>query len=322
MLGAVTVRWGFLGAGNISRALARAVHAADGAVLAAVGARDEARAAALGPERAYPGYEAVLADPAVDAVYIGLANHQHVPWALRAVAAGKAVLCEKPLGLTAAEVDRLAAAGGLVVEAMWYRWHPRVREAERLVASGAIGAVRQVSAGFVFDNALTGNYRLDPAAGGGALYDVGCYPVSAALAAFGAAAPASSGAPAEVAVRRVTGPTGVDLHTDAVLSWPAGDAQVSAGFSGPEGQWLVVRGDGGEVELPVTPFTLRDAPAQLWVSDGRGTDRREYPPCDPYRLMVEAVSARVRGEDAWVLPLADSRACAATLDAVRDAPSN
>jgi D-xylose 1-dehydrogenase (NADP+, D-xylono-1,5-lactone-forming) len=313
------VRWGFLGAGNISHALAGAVHAADGAVLRAVGARDAARAEALGPQQAYPSYEEVLADPAVDAVYISLANHQHVPWAVRAVAAGKAVLCEKPLGLTAAEVDELTAvaedAGALVVEAMWYRWHPRVREAERLVAEGAIGPVRRVAAGFCFDADLTGNYRLDPAYGGGALYDVGCYPISAAVRAFG-------GGPDRVAVRRTTGPTGVDLHTDAVLSYPAGAAETSCGFTGPDRQWLTIRGDGGELELPVLPFMLRHQPAELWHSDGREVHRRGYPATDPYRLMIEAVSARVRGEEgegAWVLPLADSRACAAVLDAVRAA---
>ena len=122
------VRWGFLGAGGIARtALAPAVAAASGAVLHAVAARDPARAAALGPVRAYGDYAALLADDDVDAVYVALHNDAHLPWTLAALAAGKHVLCEKPLGLSAAEVDQMAAAAGdrLVVEASWYRWHPR-----------------------------------------------------------------------------------------------------------------------------------------------------------------------------------------------------
>ena len=264
------VRWGFLGAGMIaSTALAPAVHAADGAVLHAAAARDRARAAALGPATAYDDYAALLADDEVEAVYVALANDQHLPWTLAALAAGKHVLCEKPLGLTAAEVDQMAAAAGdlLVVEASWYRWHPRVRLARQRLRE--VGAVQHVAAGFTFTGRLDGNYRLDPARGGGALYDVGCYAVSACLWAVG------QGGPVDVVAQSRLGPTGVDLDTRAVLRWADGtEAEVHAGITGTAGQWLVITGDDGEIELRDAPYTSwRDDDTELWVSDGTGTER-------------------------------------------------
>lgn len=312
------VRWGFLGAGMVARAaLGPAVHAADNAALQAVGARDIERARALGPESAYEGYEAVLADNRVEAVYIALSNELHLPWTVAALRAGKAVLCEKPLGLTAAEVREMAAvadaSGRLLVEASWYRWHPRVRLAQQRL--GEIGPVRQVSAGFGFDGSLAGNYRLDPARGGGALYDVGCYAVSACLWAVG------QGRPADVTARATYGPTGVDLVTEAVLTWESGaSAQVQAGIAGSVGQWLVVTGERGEIELRDAPYTSwRDDATELWVSDGRRTDRVPVPATDAYRVMVEQVSSVLRGGPGWVLPVAESLETAAVLDAIRAA---
>jgi predicted dehydrogenase len=317
----VTVRWGFVGAGGIARtALGPAVHAAEGAQLFAAAARDPERAAALGPERVHPTYEALLADPDVDAVYVSLPNDAHLPWSLAALAAGKHVLCEKPLGLHAAEVDALAEAaaraGRTVVEASWYRWHPRVRLAQQRLAE--IGPVRHVAAGFCFDGVPDTDYRMDPAKGGGALYDVGCYAVSACLWAVG------RGLPAEVVAQSERSDSGVDLRSRAVLSWdadppagaPAVDAEVECGVRGKDGQWLVVTGERGELELRPPSFTAwTDGPSELWVSDGAGTDRVELPAVDAYRLMVEEVSSALTGGPGWVLPLAESRGTAAVLDA-------
>ena len=306
------VRWGFLGAGMVATAaLGPAVAAADGAVLQAAGARDVERARALGPVTAYAGYEAVLADDAVEAVYVALSNEQHLPWTLRALEAGKHVLCEKPLGLTAAEVDRMAEAAGdlLVVEASWYRWHPRIRLAQQRLRE--LGAVRHVAAGFTFGGELEGNYRLELGRGGGALYDVGCYAVSACLWSVG------RGLPEDVVARSQLGPTGVDLDTRAVLRWADGaEAEVHVGIDAGEGQWLVVTGEQGELELRDAPYTSwKDDATELLVSDGVGTERVAVAAADPYRLMVEEVSSVLRGGPGWVLPLPDSRETAAVLDA-------
>lgn len=308
------VRWGFLGAGMVaSTALAPAVHAAEGAVLLAAAARDPARAAALGGDRAYDSYARLLEDEDVEAVYISLSNEAHLPWVLAALGAGKHVLCEKPLGLSAAEVDQMALAAGdlLLVEASWYRWHPRVRLTQQRLAS--IGAVRHVAAGFTFAGDLTDNYRLEPARGGGALYDVGCYAVSACLWAIG------DGLPSEAVARATYGSSGVDLDSRAILSWASGvEAEVRACLNSDEGQWLIITGERGELDLRPAPYTAwRDDVTELWVSDGDGTDRLVLAAVDAYRLMIEAFSTRVRGGDAWVLPLAQSRECAAVLEACR-----
>ena len=309
------VRWGFLGAGGIARtALGPAVEAAPGAVLHAVGARDVERARSLGPVRAYGSYDEVLADDDVEAVYVALHNDAHLPWTLAALRAGKHVLCEKPLGLSAAEVDEMAAAAGdrLVVEASWYRWHPRVRLAQARLAD--IGPVRHVAAGFSFAGELEGNYRLEPGRGGGALYDVGCYAVSACLWAVG------RGLPQDVAARSELGPTGVDLDTRAVLSWDGPDgaveAEVHAGIAADRGQWLVITGERGELELRgASAFTAKDEATELWVSDGTSTERVPVPATDAYAVMVEELSSVVRGGPGWVLPLSQSRETAAVLDA-------
>ena len=311
----MTVRWGFLGAGWIAtKALAPAVHAAEGATLQAVAARDIARARALGPAASvYDSYEAVLRDDAVDAVYISLTNDVHAHWAIAAMRAGKHVLCEKPLAMDAAQVAEMtavsAATGMRLVEASWYRWHPRVRRAQEELAAGSIGAVRHVTAGFTFDGKLTGNYRLEVERGGGALYDVGCYAVSAALWAFGSL-------PREVTARQQLGPSGVDLVTEAVLEFDDGTAEIRAGISEPPHQWLVIAGERGEVELRDAAYTSwRDDETVLLVSDGRSTRRETFAAVDPYRVMVEEVSGALRGGSGWTVPLSDSLATAAVLDA-------
>ncbi len=307
------IRWGFLGAGNIARkALAPAVREARGAVLQAVAARDPARAAALQPAGAtYGSYDDLLADATVDAVYISLPNDAHVPWTLRALRAGKPVLCEKPLGLTAAEVDEVAEAGGTVVEASWYRWHPRIRTAQTIIAGGRIGAVRHVSAGFTSSGVPAGNYRLDPRLGGGALYDVGCYAVSAALWAMGAQPPSQVAAAARWSDR------GVDLVADALLTWPDGaTAEAHAAIDEPDRQWLTITGTTGTLELPGSAYTtLGGDRSEVVVAAAAGSERIPIPPADAYQVMVEEMSSVLSGGPGWLLPLAESRACAAVLDA-------
>ncbi|HEX6048626.1 MAG TPA: Gfo/Idh/MocA family oxidoreductase, partial [Gemmatimonadaceae bacterium] len=180
------VRWGILGAANI--AIKKVVPSMRGSPLsrvAAIASRDLARAreaaAQLGIPRAYSSYEELIADPQVEAVYIPLPNHLHVPWAIRAAEAGKHVLCEKPIALSAAEARTLLAArdrhGVQIAEAFMVRTHPQWEEVERLIASDRIGPLRLVAGHFSYYRRDPSDIRSRPEWGGGALMDIGCYPV-------------------------------------------------------------------------------------------------------------------------------------------------
>ncbi|NHC45197.1 Gfo/Idh/MocA family protein [Motilibacter aurantiacus] len=306
------VRWGFLGAGAMARNIAPCVHAARGARLQAAAARDAGRALRLGPAgSAYDDYELLLQDPDVDAVYIALNNDAHLPMTLRALEAGKHVLCEKPLGLSGAEARRMAtaaeAADKLVVEAFWYRWHPRTRRAEALVKAGLLGEVTSVTSTFtggVTEDLV--NYRYDPARGGGALYDVGCYAVSAALWAAGAAPLKQASGELELH------PSGVDLAGTAQLTLGRTTADVRFGMSGQDVQEVVVEGTEGRLAIRESAFVSRYEVAELHVDDRV----ERFAPVDPYQLMFEAVSARIRGEADTIVEIAESIRIADAIDAV------
>ncbi len=304
------VRWGFLGAGFVaSRGVAPVVHQATNSVLQVVGARDLARAEALEPVRAVTSYAEVCTADDVDVVYLSLPNDDHLPWVVAALEAGKHVLCEKPLALDADQVRRLigaaASSGSLLVEASWNRWHPRTRRVEALL-SDLDGPV-DVDAWFTFAGVPEDNYRLDPTRGGGALLDVGCYAVAAALVALGEDALVTS---AESHV----GPSGVDLTTTATLSSARGRASITGSFERDESQGWRISAPGLGLEVAHPAFTSWREESTLHLLES-GTERTEtFEPCDAYLLMVEAVSARVTGADAWVLPLATSLAVARAVD--------
>jgi xylose dehydrogenase (NAD/NADP) len=312
------VRWGFIGAGSIAHnAVGPATHAADGAVLYAAASRDPARSATLEPAVVHSGYSELLDDPAVEAVYINLHNGAHRPWVLAALAAGKHVLCEKPLGLNAAETAEMFAAAEaadrLLVEAMWNRWHPRTREAEQLIADGAIGAVGQVVARWENGTApRAGDYRYVPAFGGGALLDVGCYTVAAALWAFGWQVP--EGVTASMQLRE----GGTDSSCTATLAFPVGAAEISASFTGADIERFAVTGSAGSLELLGAAYSggrVEAGALRLRTAAGE-EETRSWPATNAFQLMVEQVSRAVRGEPAMLIPPAQSLAVATVLDRI------
>lgn len=310
-----TIRWGLIGAGWIAtKAIAPAMHAADNAIVQAVASRDLKRAEALNPVTIHKSYEALINDPLVDAVYISLPNNVHCEWSVKALKAGKHVLCEKPFAMSAAEVESMAKAAHdndrILVEAVSTRWHPRVSRLVDYVKAGTIGEIVSIDSSFTFPASIEGNYRLSPEMGGGALFDVGVYPLHAIAALIdGLAAPIVESCEVNF------GPTGIDLTTKWKLR--INESIIASGlasFEGAENQSLVVHGTKESIELVGRDaFTSWHSPSSLRI----GERLEEFAPCDPYMLMIENFGRRVNGEESWVLPLGTSLWVQKTLDLLR-----
>ena len=314
----MSVNWGFLGAGFVaSRGLAPAVHQARGANLYAVASRDEQRSATLEPERVHATYDELLADDQVDAVYISLSNVQHLEWVTKSLDAGKHVLCEKPLGLNASQTELMfdcaSRNGRLLVEAVWNRWHPRFQRLVEIVNHGVIGNLEHIETAFTFTSETTENYRFDPAMGGGALLDVGCYQAHLWVALTGGATDVRI---SELA--RVIGPTGVDLTTDVSVRI---DGTITAhsvsSFDMPGLQQIVVRGSEGEVSTETgESFTSWNEESSLNVN---GT-LEEFGFANAFVEMVENVSRVIESDHGWLVSKEDSIRVAQILDAIAAHP--
>lgn len=309
------VSWGVLGAGwLVTQATGAALHRANGARFSAIAARDIDRARAVGADRAHDAYAAIVEDPTIEAVYVCLNNDAHLPWIRACIAAGKHVLCEKPMVLTEAQTRQVfaeaEAAGVLLVEATWTRWHPRMRRIVELATQGFLGAITSYLGTFTFEGVPEGNYRLEAVRGGGALYDVGIYPLHGLRAVLPAVDHFDV-----IDVDHVMGGVDVDLTTKATLSWGDGTvASVVASFSMPPSQRLVIRGTHGEVRvLDDQAWTSWQSPSELWVD---GSIER-FAAVDPYQVMFEEVSALIRGEVGWTLPAVDTIAVARLVDHLR-----
>lgn len=309
------VRWGVLGAGwLVQQATAAAIHDAPGAQLYATGARDLERALRTQPQVAYDSYLAVIEDPRVEAVYVCLANDAHIHWIEASIEAGKHVLCEKPLVLSAADAARAFAladqAGVHLVEATWTRWHPRMRRIVELAASGALGRIDQFRSSFTFQGVEEGNYRLYPQHGGGAAYDVGIYPLHALVACLPQVEQFDL-----LDVSKVLGGAGVDMTTEATLCWgEATRALITGSFILPPSQDLVIRGETDEIRVvDGEAFTSWRTASTLLVGDRV----ERFEPVDAYAVMFAAMSDRIRGGDGWVLPARDSLRVAQIVDGLQ-----
>lgn len=318
------VRWGVLGAANIAvqkviPALQRGPLSRVVAIASRGLARAESAAAALGISRAYGSYEELLADPAVEAVYNPLPNHLHVAWTVRALEAGKHVLCEKPIALTAAEARTLLPVrdrtGLLVGEAFMVRTHPQWLEVRELIASGRIGELRLVNAHFSYFRDEPSDIRNQVDAGGGGLMDIGCYAVTLARWLFAAE-------PRRVLSLIERDPLlGVDRLTSGVLEFATGRATFSVSTQLVPFQRFEAFGTRGRIELQIPYNAPPDRAMRLLVDEGRelaggAAESIEVAQVDQYALQGDVFSLAVRGRGSVPVPLEDAIANMAVIDAL------
>jgi xylose dehydrogenase (NAD/NADP) len=308
------VKWGIVSTADINRKVIPPAQASDDVELVAVASRDQARADAYAAEwgiaRGYGSYEALLEDPEVEAVYISLPNTLHVEWSIRALDAGKHVLCEKPFTRhpddCARAFDVAEREGRLLSEAFMYRHHPQTKRLKELVEQGAIGELRVIRSAFGYALYDEQNIRLRTDVEGGALMDVGCYNVSGSRLL--------GGEPERVSGEAWYGPSGTDWAFSATMRFP-GDviALFDCGTAVANRDELEAIGSEGAIFLD-DPWHCRHPVIELRREDG--VERIEVEPADPYRLELENLSRAIRGEGELLLGREDALGQARALEAL------
>ena len=318
----MSIRWGFLGASWVAKtALVPAVKNATNATLQAVASRDPKRSAAFEPIKVHNSYDDLLADQNVDAVYISLANHLHCEWAIKALNAGKHVLCEKPLATSSTEAQLMAAAATandrLLVEAVWTRWHPRFSRLVEIVHAGELGELRSIDSVFTFPGDFVDNYRTSPEFGGGSLLDVGPYQVHTWVALQGIDCELKI-----LELDRNIGPTGIDMTTQVTAQMSSAktnriEVRALASFERPEQQRLVVTGSLNELEcVGNEAFTSWNKASSLRI----GQRQEDFAPIDPFQVMIQDFGSRIAGDAGWLPSLGESIRVMEILDQIRLAP--
>jgi predicted dehydrogenase len=318
------VRWAVLGAAKIATAkVIPAMQMGEWSEVVAIASRDlsKAKDAAkkLGIRKAYGSYEEALRDPDIEAIYNPLPNHLHVPWTIRAAESGKHVLCEKPIAMSVDECRTLIAArdrtGVKIGEAFMVRTHPQWLRARELVRSGEIGELRSVLAAFSYSNRNPENIRNVPEFGGGAIMDIGCYPIQISRFLFGRE-------PVSVAAVIDRDP---ELHIDrlssAMLEFPSGQCVFTCSTQLVPYQRVQILGTKGRIEIEVPFNPPPDRKSRLFVDNGAdlwggGMRVEEFAICDQYTIQGDLFSRAVRGSGDVPTPLEDSLANMTVIDAV------
>jgi predicted dehydrogenase len=310
----MAVKWGIMSTARINRLFLDGARQSSEVAVLGVASRSQAGAEEYAREhdieRAYGSYEALLADPEIEAVYISLPNSLHVEWSVRALDAGKHVLCEKPLSRVAADANRAFDAADqhdrLLMEAFMFRHNPQTARLKQMVSDGAVGRLRMIRASFSFATSDPANVRLSPALDGGGLMDVGCYCVSGARLL--------AGEPERVAAEQALGGDGVDVAFAGTMRF-ADDviAHFDCGLALAARDELEVVGDAGALFLD-DPWHCRRPVVELRRDDG--TERIELEPVDSYMLEAENFSAAIRGEAQPLLGRDDALGQARTIEAL------
>jgi predicted dehydrogenase len=296
------VRWGVLGAAAIAvKKVIPGMQKGEWSEVTAIASRDrrkaEQAAHALGLARAYGSYEELLADPQIEVIYNPLPNHLHVPWSIKAAEAGKHVLCEKPLSMTMADAKMLLAArdrtGVKMGEAFMVRTHPQWLRVRELIVSGRIGQLRSALGFFSYLNRDRANIRNILEYGGGALMDIGCYPITISRFMFG------------VEPSRVLGlverdpEMKIDRLSSAILDFPSGQSVFTCSMQLVPYQRMHFLGTSGRIEVEIPFNAPNDRPCRIFIDDGRdlfggGITTESFSPCDQYTLQGDAFSKAVR----------------------------
>ena len=316
--------WGVLGVADIAvRQVIPAMQRSPSSRIAAIASRDRAKAdaaaKALGIPRAHGSYEALLADPGIEAIYIPLPNHLHVPWTIRAAEAGKHVLCEKPIACSAAEarglLDVRDRTGVLIGEAFMVRSHPQWLKVRELLAAGRIGQLRLVLGHFSYYRRDPDDVRSRVEYGGGVLLDIGCYPVTLSRWLFGSE-------PVEVAAVLERDPDfKVDRLVSGLLRFPSGQACFTVAGQAAPFQRMQLLGTRGRIEVEIPFNAPPDRRCRLLLDDGRdlaggGAETVTVEAANQYTLQGDDFAAAVRGLAALRVPVEDALANMMVLDAL------
>jgi predicted dehydrogenase len=317
------VRWGVLGVASIAvRRVIPGMQKGEWSEVAAIASRDlrkaEEAARSLGIGKAYGSYEALLADPEIDAVYNPLPNDLHVPWSIKAAEAGKNVLCEKPLSVTVAEARELLAArdrtGVKIGEAFMVRTHPRWLRARELIRAGRIGQLRSISGQFSYFNRDPANIRNIRESGGGALLDIGCYPITLSRFICGEEPVRAFGD-----IERDP-ETGTDRLTSAILDFPSGQSTFTCSTQLVHFQRMEFLGTLGRMEIQYPMNPPNGEPSHILIDDGKGTaagiamETFEY--ADQFTIQGDLFSRAILENGEVPVPIEDSIRNIAVIEAV------
>jgi predicted dehydrogenase len=308
------VRWGVLGTAKIALTkVIPAMQRSHACEIAAIASRDfaqaEETAERLHIPKAYGSYEELLADASIEAIYNPLPNNLHVPWTIKAAEAGKHVLCEKPIAMNAAEAATLIEVrdrtGVRIQEAFMVRTHPQWRETRKLIHSGRIGSLRSITGFFSYFNPDPTNIRNHLELGGGALMDIGCYPINISRFIY-------DSEPRQVLgiIERDT--TCTDTLTTAVLDFPDGHSTFTCSTRLAPYQRMIFHGTEGRIEVLIPFNAPNDRPTQILVDD----EKIDFPICDQYEIQGTLFSRAIRKNHEQTIPLEDSINNMKVIDAV------
>jgi predicted dehydrogenase len=299
------IRWGVLGvAGIATKKVIPAMKKCMRGEVSAIASRDRSRAEnaarELGIPKAYGSYEDLLADPEIDAVYNPLPNHLHVPWSIKAAQAGKHVLCEKPIGLNSDECRELIGirdrTGLKIGEAFMVRVHPQWLRTREIIRSGGIGQLRSIFGFFSYFNVNPGNIRNVPEFGGGAVMDIGCYPITMSRWIF-------DEEPADVQAVIERDPVmKIDRLVSAILEFPAGQSIFTCSTQLVPYQRMQFFGTKGRVDIEIPFNAPPDRPTRIFVNE----EVEEFPVCDQYALQGDAFAQAIQENTEVPVPLEDA----------------